>query len=107
MKIRLLAIEGCHWCEGVKKKFEEWGIYFDLAYCEKDPTSCDCVESIVGTSNYPMALLEKNGEILEIVYVCDSYEVLSEGNKVISNTLTIPNHSVDGIALYVKKRLNL
>ena len=106
MKIRVLALYGCGRCEKIKKQFDDWRVKYDIAYCENDPSNCDCVESVVETKNYPIVILEKNGEMLEIVYLTDSGQTLMEGKKKVSGILTVPNHSVDGIALYVKNRLN-
>lgn len=107
MRIRMLALYGCSKCERAKSLLDSWKVLYKLAYCEDDPSGCDCVESIVETKNYPIAVLEKNGEMLEIVYLTDSYEELSQGKKEVSGIVTIPQHSVDNLANYVKNRLNL
>jgi len=98
---------GCSRCEKLKNQFDDWRLDYDLSYCEMDPTGCDNVESIVDTKNYPVVILESNGEMLEIVYITNSSETLSQGRKQISGILTVPNHSLDGIAIYIKNRLNL
>jgi glutaredoxin len=107
MKIRLLALRGCAKCQKMKQTFDSLKLIYNSANCEDDPSNCDSVESIVETSNYPIVILEKNGEMLEIIYLSDSYEKLSEGKKEVSNIITVPQYSIDNIANYVKNRLNL
>lgn len=107
MKIRLLAVTGCSRCESLITKLNLDGVLYETAYCEKEPSSCDCVESIIQTNYYPIIILEKNKEMLEIVYLANSYETLSEGKKEISGIITVPNHSIENMLFYVKNRLNL
>jgi len=107
MKIRLLALYGCAKCERIKSIFNEWKVVYDSAHCEDDPSNCDSVESIVETKNYPIVILEKNREMLEIVYLSDSYENIAEGKKEVAGIITVPQYSTDNIANYIKNRLNL
>lgn len=93
--IKLLVLEGCNRCEGVKKELTKKGVYFQYEVCKSDTVICDSVEDIIDCSNYPIALFIENNKIDKIVYITDTYEDVGKKIRLDSGVTLFPVHSID------------
>lgn len=93
--IKLLVLEGCNRCEGVKKELNKRDIYFQYEVCKSDTLICDTVEDMIACSNYPIALLLENNKIQKIVYITEKYEDVGKKIRLDNGIILLPVHSID------------
>ena len=93
--IKLLVLEGCNRCEGVKKELSKREIYFQYEVCKSDTAICDAVEDIIDCSNYPIALLLENNKIQKIVYITDNYDDVGKKIRLDNGITLLPVYSID------------
>lgn len=107
MKIQLITLEDCNRCTKLKKELSDNGIFYRYTNCEDNPNQCDSLESLLGIEEYPMILItDKQDNILEILYIAKTYEMIGKNRDFDGGVIGVPMHSIDNMVHYVKNKLN-
>lgn len=103
-----MGLTGCKMCKALREALDRSSIEHSFSDCEHDPDNCDALESLAGTTMYPMVLIsDLEDNLLEIVYLATDYDQLKESTRVQEGIRLIANHSIDGLLRYTVNRLNL
>jgi len=107
MKIQLITLQDCSRCKKLKKELSNNNIIYKFTNCEDNPNQCDSLETLLGIEEYPMILItDKEDRILEILYIANSYEMISKYKDFDGGVTGIPMHSIDSMLHYIKNKLN-
>lgn len=108
MTIKIVGLSTCNKCETLRKGLDYSKIDHVFTDCDMNPDNCDSLESLTGTKQYPMVLIQDLEEnILEIIYITDNYNVLIGGSRMHNGIKLVPMHSIDSLLRYTVGRLNL
>lgn len=108
MTIKVIGLTTCNKCETLRRGLDSSGIDHAFSDCDTNPDNCDSLESLTGTKQYPMVLIQDLEEnILEIIYITERYETLIQGSRMQNGIKLVPMHSTDSLLRYSIGRLNL
>lgn len=108
MTIRVMGLTGCKMCQALREALDKSQIEHNFSDCDHDPENCDSLESLTGSSTYPMILIsDLEDNILEVVYLASSYDQLKDSVTVQNGIRLVANYSIDGLLRYTVNRLNL
>jgi hypothetical protein len=93
--IKLLVLDGCKRCEGLKKELNKREIYFQYEICKSNTAICDTIEDMIDCSNYPIALLIESNKIHKVVYITDNYDDVGKKIRLDNGVMLLPVYSID------------
>jgi len=103
--LKLFTLKRCPHCAALKSNLKNENIDFMDSICEEDPVSCDKIEDITGSDEYPMAMLEVDSKTYAI-YQTRVYKDLGEKEKDKNGIYKVACHSIDNMLLVIKKALH-
>lgn len=59
VKVKVLRLSGCGWCEEVTKQLEDLGIEFESLDANKEEDLADRTESLLDTLLYPIIIVDR------------------------------------------------
>jgi len=93
-KITLYTLNGCGFCEELKKMLTTASISYNAIECGDKNKYCDELEAIASCDSYPMAIIEKNPFERVIICLSNNYENLKEIKKIDRKTILVNVHSI-------------
>jgi glutaredoxin len=80
IKVRVLRLGGCGWCEEISKRLVELGIEFESIDADKEEELADRVESLLDTLLYPIIIVERPADTWYVFRPSHEREI----NKVVT-----------------------
>lgn len=107
MTIKVVGLSGCRHCKDLKAQLAKAKIDHIFSDCDKDQESCNSLESLTGSTQYPMILIhDQDDNILEVYYLTDNYSEMIAGAYSKAGIKLIPTHSTDSLFRYAYNKLN-
>ena len=103
-KLKVFTLKTCPHCASFKTNLKNENIQFTDSVCEDDPKSCDKIEDITGSEEYPMVMLEVDSKSYAI-YQTSKHSDLGEKEVDKNGIYKIACHSIDNMLFVIKKVL--